>query len=84
MSFVLNCMTHAPIAAIALGAFLIFAIGVFATVAWQAAGNPNPMTTKIHAAQQARNALVGLLLSRLPAAKGEGVSILHILMKNNS
>ena len=37
MSFVLNCMTHAPIAAIVLGAFLIFAIGVFATVAWQAA-----------------------------------------------
>lgn len=32
MSFVLNCMTHAPIAAIVLGAFLIFA-----TVAWQAA-----------------------------------------------
>lgn len=36
MSFVLTSFANAPVPFIVLGAFLIFAIGVFATVAWQA------------------------------------------------
>lgn len=37
MSVILDCLANAPIPTVVLGAFVIFAIGVFATVAFQAA-----------------------------------------------